>query len=42
VLAFQYGQAYQAHLLETGSLQPFVIESNAVVFSQCGYCATGR
>lgn len=33
VLAFQYGQACQAHLLETGSLQPFVIEINAVVFT---------
>jgi hypothetical protein len=32
VLAFQYGQAYQAHLPETGSLQPFVIEINAAVF----------
>ena len=31
MLAFQHGQACQAQLLETGSLQPFVIEINAVV-----------
>jgi hypothetical protein len=32
VLAFQYRQACQAHLLETGSLQQFVIKINAVIF----------
>ena len=31
VLAFQHGQACQAHSLETGSLQHFVVEINAVV-----------
>lgn len=33
VLAFEYGQACQAHLLETGNLKPFVIDINAAMFS---------
>ena len=31
VLAFQYGQACQAHSLEIGSLQSFIIDINAVM-----------
>jgi len=31
-LAFQYGQTCQAHSLEIGSLQPFIIDINAVMF----------
>jgi hypothetical protein len=31
VLAFQYGKACQAHLLETGSLHFFIIDINAVM-----------
>jgi hypothetical protein len=31
VLAFQHGQACQAHSLETGSLRFFIIDINAVM-----------
>ena len=33
VLAFQYGQACQAHSLEIGSLQSFIIDINAVMLN---------
>ena len=37
VLAFQYGQACQAYLLETGSLRFFVIDINAAMLRLSGY-----
>jgi hypothetical protein len=33
VLAFQHGQACQAHLLETGNLRHFIIDIIAVILS---------